>query len=369
MCAGLCPAHLSKLVVCDPHFHQPNRALTVGAFLAAGGGSLPDDADPDLPLAGPASAAAPSAGSAVFVEEARGIDLAQLAVCALVLCRKNLGDRIPQGPVVVAVSHPQYIFQDALLALYPASIGDAPVGSAFNSGSLISSTARLESDVTIEPGAVIGDDVAIGTGSVIGANAVIARGCRIGRNTHVGAGTSIQYALIGDHVRIAPGVRIGQEGFGFVGRADGLRKMPQLGRVIIQDRVEIGANSCVDRGALSDTVIGIGTKIDNLVQVAHNVVIGTHCAIAGQCGIAGSARIGDMTMLGGGVGIGDHRVIGSRVQVAALSGVMNNIPDGERWAGIPAQPVKAFFREQAAMRRLATAPRERSSDVQKSGEE
>ena len=356
-------------MACDPHFHRPSVPLTPGAFLAGAGLPLPGGADGALALGGPASAAAPSAGSIVFVSDGQGIDLSVLGVCGLVLVTPALAGKVPSGPVVIVAERPQHHFQDALLALYPASIGDAPVGTAFAAGSTISSTARLEADVSVAPGAIIGDEVEIGTGSVIGANAVIARGCRIGRHTHVGAGSTIQYALIGDHVRLSPGVRIGQEGFGFVPRMDGLRKMPQLGRVIIQDRVEIGANSCIDRGALGDTVIGIGTKIDNLVQIAHNVVIGTHCAIAGQCGISGSVTIGDMTMLGGNVGIADHRRIGSRVQIAGQSGVMNDIPDGERWGGSPAQPAKAYFREKAALRRLVETERAGRAPVKETGED
>ena len=312
---------------------------------------------------------APSAGSVVFVQDGHGADLSALSVCGLVLCTPAIAVSLPAGPVVIAATRPQHHFQDALLALYPGSIGDASPGTGFAPGATVSSTARLEDGVSVGPGAVIGDDVEIGAGSVIGANAVIARGCRIGRNTHVGALATIQYALIGDHVRLSPGVRIGQEGFGFVPREDGLRKMPQLGRVIIQDRVEIGANSCVDRGALGDTVIGIGTKIDNLVQIAHNVVIGTHCAIAGQCGLSGSVTIGDMTMLGGGVGIADHRRIGSRVQIAGSSGVMNDIPDGERWGGSPAQPARSYFREKAALRRLVESERAAEVPRRETGED
>ena len=157
-------------------------------------------------------------------------------------------------------------------------------------------------------------------------------------------------------------MRIGQDGFGYVPGPAGLEKVPQLGRVIIQDNVEIGANTTIDRGSLNDTVIGEGTKIDNLVQIAHNVRIGRFCIVAAHCGISGSCVIGDQTMLGGRVGLADHLIIGSRVQIAAASGVMNDIPDGERWGGIPARPIKQWFRDIANIRSIGQSRKEQSSD-------
>jgi len=182
---------------------------------------------------------------------------------------------------------------------------------------------------------------------------VIGPGCAIGAGGVIGAQVTIAFALIGDHVLIHPGARIGQDGFGFVSGPDGHLKIPQLGRVIIQDDVEIGANTTVDRGAGPDTVIGEGTKIDNLVQIGHNVRIGRHCVIAGQVGISGSTVLGDFVALGGKVGLSDHVTLGSGAQVAALSGVMRDIPPGEVHMGIPARPIREFMRETALLSRLA----------------
>src|SRR5690606_15194595 len=159
--------------------------------------------------------------------------------------------------------------------------------------------ALIEDGVIIEPGAIIGKNVAIGRGTIIGPNAVIADGCSIGRDCFIGSQTTIQFAIIGDRVIIHPGAQVGQDGFGFLPGPTCLEKNPQIGRVVIQNDVEIGANTTVDRGALSDTIIGEGSKIDNLVQVAHNVKIGRSCVIAGNTGISGSVTIGDMVMLGG----------------------------------------------------------------------
>jgi UDP-3-O-[3-hydroxymyristoyl] glucosamine N-acyltransferase len=181
----------------------------------------------------------------------------------------------------------------------------------------------------------------------VGPNVHIGRDCAIGPNV------SITHALIGDRVIIHPGCRIGQDGFSYRMSPTGHIKVPQIGRVIIQDDVEIGANSTVDRGAMSDTVIGEGTKIDNLVQIAHNVLIGRHCVLASQTGISGSAVIEDNVMIGGQVGIADHTTIGAGAALAAKAGVMHNIPAGERWFGIPAKPMRQYFREVVALKHLA----------------
>ena len=184
---------------------------------------------------------------------------------------------------------------------------------------------------------------------------------QIGRDCFIGPGVTVQYALVGNRVIIHGGAQVGQDGFGFVGGARGPERIPQIGRVIIQDDVEIGANTTVDRGAMADTVIGEGTKIDNLVQIAHNVRIGRGCIIAGHCGLSGSVTLGDFVMLGGRVGIADHISIGSFAQVAASAGLMHDIPQGERWAGSPARPMRDFFREVAAIRGL-TKPRKGDSN-------
>lgn len=309
-------------------------------------------------FAGLSSASSPKTNTVTFLQSARGVDLERLGVCAAVICSQKIAEVLPEGVLALIVPNPHDSFANAARALYPASIGNARRGledgeySQIN-GAYISSNALLEENVIVEAGAVIGAYASIGAGTYIGPNATIAANCQIGRNCSIGPSTSMQYCLLGDNVIIHTGARIGQDGFGFVPGASGLNKMPQLGRVIIQDNVEIGANTTVDRGTLDDTVIGEGTKIDNLVQIGHNVVIGRNCAIAAFVGMSGSSTIGDGCLIGGRVGIADHVTVGSGVQLAATSSVMNDIPDGEKWAGTPAQPFKAFFREQAILRRLA----------------
>jgi len=204
-----------------------------------------------------------------------------------------------------------------------------------------------------ETGAVVGPEAEIGGGTVICAGAVIGPRVRIGRNSAIGPGASVIHALVGNNVIIHAGARIGSDGFGYQPSPRGHLKVPQLGRVVIQDDVEIGANTTVDRGALSDTVVGEGSKIDNLVQIAHNVVIGRHCIVVSQTGISGSTQLGDFVMLGGQVGVVGHVTIGTGAQIAASSNVKGDVPPGVRWGGSPAKPVREWFREVATLRRLA----------------
>ena len=210
-----------------------------------------------------------------------------------------------------------------------------------------------EDGVSVEPGAVIGPRAEIGSGTVIGANAVIGADVRIGRDCSIGSGTSLSNALIGDRVIIHPGCKVGQDGFGYVMGGKGHLKVPQVGRVIVQDDVEIGAGTTIDRGAIRDTVIGEGTKIDNLVQVGHNVSIGRHCVIVAQTGISGSSTLEDFVVLGARVGLNNNVTIGEGAQIAAISNVHGDVPPGARWGGTPAKPVKQWFREMMILERLA----------------
>ena len=219
--------------------------------------------------------------------------------------------------------------------------------------------AVFEDGVVLGHGVVIGPGASIGRGTQIAANAVIGPGVTIGRDCRIGANAVISFALIGDHVRIYSGAVIGEAGFGVAASAAGAIDAPQLGRVILQDGVTVGANSCIDRGAYDDTVIGENTKLDNLVQIGHNVRIGRNCVLAAQAGIAGSTTIGDGAQFGGKAGTGDHLNIGNGVRLAAGGLTMRDIPDGETWCGIPAKPIRKFMREIAWLARKAEA-RERA---------
>jgi UDP-3-O-[3-hydroxymyristoyl] glucosamine N-acyltransferase len=262
---------------------------------------------------------------------------------------------VPRGPVVLVTAQPYRAFVAVARALFPAALRPSSLFdvSGRSAAAHVHSSARLEASVTLDPLAVIGPDAEIGAGTVIGPSAVIGPNVCIGRDCAIGAGATILQALIGDRVIIHPGARIGQDGFGYLPGPQGFQKIPQTRRVIIQDDVEIGANTTIDRGSTRDTVIGEGTKIDNLVQIGHNCAIGRHCVIVSQTGISGSVTVGDFVMMGGQVGIGDHLTIGDGAQLGARTGVISNIPAKARWLGFPAQPAREWWRGIAVLRRMA----------------
>lgn len=271
---------------------------------------------------------------------------------------------VPPHTAALVTEDPYRAYAAAAALFYPEEAGSL---AAFQEGgpgneakgeentspaAQVHAAAKLGPGVRVAAGAVIGPEAEIGAYAHIGPHAVIGRGVQIGAYSRIGAHSVLAYALLGERVILHPHVSIGQDGFGFAPGKEGHRKVPQLGRVLVGDDVEVGAGSCIDRGSGPDTMIGDGTKIDNLVQIGHNVRIGRHCFIVAGCGIAGSTEIGDFAVLAGQVGIAGHLRIGHGVQLAAKSGVMRDIPDGEIWGGIPAVPVKQWKRQVATLARL-----------------
>ncbi|MFN3514359.1 MAG: UDP-3-O-(3-hydroxymyristoyl)glucosamine N-acyltransferase [Phenylobacterium sp.] len=251
----------------------------------------------------------------------------------------------PQGCVALLTPRPHAAYAMAAQALHRPRRHAEPQA--------VSAEALLEDGVVLGPGAVVGPGARIGAGTEIGANAVIGPGVAIGRNCVIGANVTLGFALLGDRVRILAGAVIGEPGFGATGAAGGVIDVPQLGRVILQDGVTVGANTCIDRGAFDDTVIGENTKIDNLVQIAHNVRVGRNCVMAAHTGISGSVTIGDGAAFGGRAGVADHVTIGDGAQIAAAAGIFRDVPAKARWGGMPGQPVRQWMREVAWLSRAA----------------
>ena len=254
-------------------------------------------------------------------------------------------DLVPEDVAVVVHDRPNVAFAAVGRHLYGA--GEARSGLAVHPGASVDPSARLEGNVGVGPGAVIDAGVEIGSGTTIGPGAVIGPGCRIGRNCVIGPHVTLTASLVGDRVRIRAGSVVGDPGFGYVPGPRGIDEVVQVGRVILQDDVHVGANACIDRGALGDTVIGEGTKIGNMQQIAHNVRIGRHCIIVGNGGIAGSAVIGDGATLAGGVFTIDHATVEAGATVAGCTLVKGTVPAGETWGGIPARPIQDYLREVA----------------------
>lgn len=261
-------------------------------------------------------------------------------------------DRVPAKCTPLITKTPYHAFAMALQTLYPDAM--TPKIASHEPGTPpVDPTAQFEDGVVIEPGAIVGPDVRIGQDSVIAAGAVIGARVYIGRNCYIGANATIAHTLIGNNVIVHAGVRTGQDGFGFAMGPQGHLKVPQIGRVIIQDNVEIGANTTIDRGALSDTIIGEGTKIDNLVQIGHNVIMGRHCVIVSQTGISGSTELGDFVVMGGQSGTVGHIKVGTGAQIAGTCHPKDDVPPGARMGGTPGRPLRQWAKEVATLTRLA----------------
>jgi UDP-3-O-[3-hydroxymyristoyl] glucosamine N-acyltransferase len=343
--------------VADPRFYTNRGPLPLAHVCAQIGLPVPNGAAENALVQDLATVESGGPRHLVFCATKASAKLLPQSRAGYCIAEAGLGVEQRDGMVLLNALSAVEAFAVVARLLYPDA--DLP---AFGEEA-VSPSARIGRGVALASGVTIGAGAEIGDGTQLGPNAVIGPGVAIGRDCRIGSSVSISHACLGDDVMVLPGAQIGQPGFGFTSGKIGHAKIPQLGRVIVQDHVEIGACTTIDRGALGDTVIGEGTKIDNLVQIGHNCVVGRHCIIVGQVGMSGSGELGEFVVLGGQAGLADHVRIGDGARLAARSAVVpGELPGGQDYGGAPAIPVREWRRQMAA---FALLGRRRKKDEQR----
>ena len=331
----------------DPQFFGHTGPQPLAAVIAAAGGKVGQVATLMLHGVAPLQSAGP--GHVSFLDNRQYAPLLEGTAAGVVIVHPDMADRVPPGTVPIVTAEP-YLGWARVAALFhpppPASPGIHPAA-------VIDPEAQVDATAEISPLAVVGARAQIGPHCRIGPGAVIGAGVQMGAHCRVGALASISHAILGARVYVYPGARIGQEGFGFAVGPAGFVTVPQLGRVLLEDDVEVGANSAIDRGSVQDTVIGAGSRLDNLVQIGHNVRLGRCCIVVSQAGISGSTVLEDFVVVAAQAGLIGHLRIGAKARIGAQAGVMRNVGAGADVLGAPAVPVREFFRSVATLRKLA----------------
>jgi UDP-3-O-[3-hydroxymyristoyl] glucosamine N-acyltransferase len=333
----------------DSRFFDRAGPFSLDALAALSGATVRDPKSGNRLFADVAPLESAGPEDLTFLDNRKYLDaFARSRAGAAFVDERAIGDA-PAGMALLVAGNPYLAFARAAQAFYPLKA----VTPRRAASAIIDPTAMVPADCDIADHVVIEAGARLGARCQIGPNTVIAAGVELGDDCRVGANVTVGHCVIGARVVLHPGVRIGQAGFGFAPDRQGPVKIPQLGRVIVGDDADIGANTTIDRGSGHDTVIGAGTMIDNLVQIGHNVALGRGCVLAAMVGISGSTQVGDFVMIGGQAGFAGHLKIGSGARIAAQSGVMRDVAPGETVCGVPAVPIGLFMKQVAILQRLA----------------
>lgn len=334
----------------DQRFFTNHGPFSLGALAKIAKANLADQAKAEIQIndVAPLDQAGPNDLS--FLDNRNYLNQFKVTKAGACIIRPEQAEHAPDHTNCLLTPNPYKAYALVAQAFYPVI---TPPTASIAASAIIATSATIGDNTQIEAGVVIGPLVKIGRNCHIHANAVLEKGIEIGDNCQIGPNTTLSHCLIGNRVAIYPGAQIGQRGFGFaIDPSAGFFTVPQLGRVIIEDDVEVGANTTIDRGAGPDTIIGQGTRIDNLVQIGHNVEIGNHCVIVAQVGISGSTKLADQVMMGGQSATAGHLHVGQGAKVAAKSGIMRDVEPGSEVMGYPAIPSKQFFRQIATLNKL-----------------